>query len=90
VVAPVKEVEGVDHVSEISFARRGFPDPDQAFGLGIRQRSEKDGVDDAENRGVGADADSERDDGDGGEAEVRAQGAEGVPEVLKERVHGST
>ena len=44
------------------------PDHHGAIWLGPRQRAEQHGVDDAEDRGVRADSQREREDGDGGEA----------------------
>ncbi|PYQ99584.1 MAG: hypothetical protein DMF96_06480 [Acidobacteria bacterium] len=51
-----------------------------------RQRAEHQGVDQAENRSVRADAEGEREDGDGGEAGRAAHHAEGIAEIL----HGVT
>ena len=46
---------------------RRFPDHDELLRVGVRQRAKQDGVDDGEDGGVGADAEGEREDGDGGE-----------------------
>ena len=51
-----------------------------------RQRPQQHRVDDAEDRGVGADAEREREDGGRGEAGILAQHAHGVDEVLAQRV----
>ena len=51
------------------------------------QRPEQQRVHQAEDRGVGADADGEDQDGDEREAGVAAQRAEGVAQVVQERVH---
>ena len=48
----------------------------------IRQRLEQHAVDDAEDGGVGADAERERQDRDRGVARALGQGAEGVAHVL--------
>ena len=57
-------------------------------GLRIRQRLQQQRVDDAEDRGVGADADRERRDDDERQARAAAQRADGVAEVLEECRHG--
>jgi hypothetical protein len=44
-----------------------MPDADEAVRIREWQRLEQNAVDDAENRGVGADAESERENGDRGE-----------------------
>ena len=62
-------------------------DEDQPVGVRERQRPEQQRVHQAEDRGVGADADGEDQDGDDGEAGVAAQRAEGVAQVVQERVH---
>ena len=48
----------------------------EAIGVAIRQRPQQDGADDAEDGGVGADAERERDHGDGGEARRPPQRAQ--------------
>ena len=52
------------------------------------KRPQQHGVDDAEDRRAGADAERDRDRRDGREAEVLAQPAGGVDEILEECVHG--
>src|SRR6202000_3013325 len=60
-------------------AEREFAiEPDEAIGVCERERAEDDGVDDAEDGGVGADAESERENGDEREAWIFAQSAECV------------
>jgi hypothetical protein len=49
---------------------------DKALTLLEREGAEQDGVDQAEDGGVGADSQGEGENGDGGEAGVLAQGAE--------------
>ncbi len=49
------------------------------------KRSEHDGIDEAEDGGVSADAESESEHGDGGEAGGSAQHAQGVAQVLNQR-----
>ncbi len=54
--------------------------------VGDGERAEHDGIDEAKDGGVGADAESEGEDGDGGKSRRVAQGTEGVAEVLQEFV----
>src|SRR5213078_3055346 len=58
-----------------------LPHADQPLGLRIRQRTQKNGVHHAENGGVGTDAESEREYGDGGEARAALQHAERIAEI---------
>ena len=62
------------------------PDHDGAIRVAPRQRSQQDGVDDAEDRGVRADAERERQHGDGGERGIPRKRADAEPEILCERV----
>jgi hypothetical protein len=62
----VLEVEGGAVGAEVDQARR----------ISEGEGMQDDGVDDAEDRGVGADAEGEGQDGDGGEAGIFAEGAE--------------
>jgi hypothetical protein len=67
-------------------------DFDQTLRLEIRERPEKRGVDGAEDGGVGADAESQGQDGDGGEPWRLAQHAEGEAKVLQkvgEEIHAA-
>src|SRR5438046_10306333 len=57
------------------------PHADQPRGMRIRQRTQKNGVHHAENGGVGTDAESEREYGDGGEARAALQHAERIAEI---------
>ena len=59
-------------------------DGGQPSGLGKRQRLEQQRVDDGEDRGVDADADGQRDEGDEREARRLAQHAERVAQVADE------
>src|SRR5213595_3521891 len=59
------------------------PDNREPFGVAVRQRAEQKSVDNAENGGVGTDAEREREHGHGGEAGVLQQLAEGVAKVTK-------
>ena len=56
-------------------------DRDEAIGLSIRERLEQHGVDDAEDRRVGTDAETERQDDDGREAWALEEPADGVSEI---------
>src|ERR1700730_12151071 len=67
--------------------RRTEPQNCQPVGLGIRQRLEKQGVHHAEDGGVRADADREREHDHAGQREVLAEYAEGVAEVLQHQLH---
>src|SRR5438876_4083205 len=53
-----------------------FPDHDQVVRIVTRQRVKEDGINDGENRGVGADTEGESEDSDDGEAGVAKQYAE--------------
>ena len=53
----------------------------QPIGARIGQRLQHDAVDDAEDGGVGADAERQRQDGDGGVGRALEQGAEDVAHV---------
>ena len=60
---------------------------DHAFGVGIGKRVEQHVLDDAEDGGGGADAESERDDGEKRERRLIAKSAQAVLEVAEERNH---
>ena len=65
-------------------------DPDQPIGLRKGQRPQQQGVDYAEDRGAGADAEAGNQDGKGGKRGVSTQGAEREAEVLPEvGIHAS-
>ena len=64
-------------------------DVDDAFGVRKRKRTEENAVDQAEDGGIGADAERERDNGDGGKAFVLQKHANAVTNVVKQRVHDS-
>ena len=55
----------------------------------VGKRPQEDAVDDAEDRGVGADAERQRRHGDGGEAGVRGEAAQSVADVLQQCLHHS-
>ncbi len=72
----------VGEITELEFA----VEPDEAVGVGEREWAKDDGVDDAEDGGVCADAERESEDGDEGEAGIFAERAKGVAEILGEVV----
>ena len=63
------------------------PHQDEPRGVRVGQRPQQDAVDDAENRGAGADAQGNGEGGDGGESRTLAQSSRGVRDVLDECVH---
>ena len=62
-------------------------DEEELLGTLVGQRLEENGVDDAENCGIRADAEGQREDGYEGEGGIFLQHAEGEFQVLKERGH---
>ncbi len=72
---------------ELVEAKRGelARDEDQALGRRVRQRLEDDAVDDAEDRGVGANPERQRQNRHGGVARALAQAAKGIHEILAHR-----
>src|ERR1700730_18599939 len=74
--------------AEISAVRSKRFEGNQGLGiLGAGERVQQYGVDPTEHGGAGADSESEREDGEGGEAEALAEDAESVGEVLEEGAH---
>ena len=71
-IAPV-DVVLPRHRDRIGKLRRHFVEHDDAFGPCVRQRREQHAVDDGVDRGVGADAEREREDGDGRERRAGRQ-----------------
>ncbi len=61
-------------------------DPHQLLGVGEGQRAQQERVHHAEDGNVGADAESENQNGDDGKARIAAQRAEGVLQVLQQNV----
>ena len=58
--APVEKI-GIRRAAALERrAHHVAPEHDQLFGLGVRQRADPDGVDQAEDRGVAGDAERER------------------------------
>jgi len=68
--------------------RAGFADPDHTIGVGIRQRPQQDGVDDAEQRGVRADADGEQKDRDGRKTGTPTNPAKRIAQILGDGIDG--
>ena len=64
-----------------------FAEEEKFARIAIRERAKKGRVDDGEDRGVGADAEGESEDDDGGKAGILAHEAEGVAQVLDEHGH---
>src|ERR1700759_2230800 len=69
--------------AEVGFA---LVEHDELFGMRISNWIEQDGVDDGEERGIRADAESEREDGYDGEAGAFAKCSNGEAEILKQVV----
>ena len=63
-----------------------LPDDREPLRISVRQRFQQNSVNDAEDGGVGADAESKREDSQGSEARRLAQHAEGEAEILEQRV----
>ena len=72
-----------------SAARVVGPDERESARIAIRKRPKHHGVDDAEHRGVGADAERQRDDRDGREARRSAQATRGIAHILPDGFHGA-
>ncbi len=85
-VAEREEAEDLEGLSAEAVFGRGVGDPDEAVGLGERQRPEEESGKDAEYGGGGGDAESGDSDGEDGEGGFAAHGAEGVAEVLGEAI----
>src|SRR5207237_4198269 len=60
---------------------------DDAFGVRKRKRTEENAVDEAEDSGIGADAERERNNGDSGEAFMLQQHAQAVADIVQKAVH---
>ncbi len=81
---PVQEIERADAVARRR--RRRFEHTDDAFGLGIRERLQQHGIDQAEHGSVGANANRHHPDRDGGKAAIPQQQLQPVADVTQERV----
>jgi len=82
VVAPVLKIDPGN--TDAGGLGRGFAEPNQPLAVRVGQRPQKHRVDDAENGGVRADAERERQNDDQGEAWRLANAAQAVPDVLKD------
>ena len=78
---PIEEIRRRNRVMRIGVLRIGFPDHYQAAWNVVRKWAEENGIDDRKNSGVCADAESEREDSDGGEARAALQHAERVTKI---------
>ena len=67
--------------------RRRLPDADDPLGIGIGERLEQHGVDEAEHRCVGADADRQHADGDDREDRIAPQQEQAVAYILAQRFY---
>src|SRR5271169_2041771 len=61
-------------------------EPDELLSIGEWQWTEQEGVDDAENDDVGANAKGEDEDGDEGEGTIFAEDTEGVAKILEKHL----
>ena len=84
---PVEEIQRGDAVAVA--AGRLLEDTDDPIGIRVRQRLEQDAVNEAEDRGVGADAERQREDRDRCKSRTLRQGSPAVTQVLEQRIeHG--
>ena len=74
----------------VAEARRGTANRDEAIGVGVGERLQQHAVDDAEDRGDGAEAERQRERGDDQETRLFQQQAASVADIVNERVHGRT
>jgi hypothetical protein len=81
--APVEEVRGGRVAVALSGSLVRIRNQHQIVGLGERQGAQQDGIDDAEDRGVGAHADRDRQDGQQQEAWRSTERARRVSEILR-------
>ena len=85
---PISKVEKRDVAFGNARRPRVFAfEEDDAFGVRKRKRTQENAVDEAEDSGIGADAERERNDGDGGEAFLLQQHAGSVADVVQEGCH---
>src|SRR3982751_1051726 len=89
-LAPIKDVVRVR--ARLVRVRRRFVavDVDQFVRLGDGQRAEQNGVDDAEDRAVDADAEGEREQRDQREAGSLPEAPHGVADVLRQGFHSAS
>jgi len=63
--------------------RETLPEEDQALRVAIRQRAQQHGIDETEDRGVGADSERQNQDRDGGEPGAAAENVKAIAKVVK-------
>ena len=82
----IEEVGG----REGSFGKMGLrlPEPNEFVGRRIRERTHKDGVDHAEDGGVGTNAESKGEDSDKSEATTTEEYTQAEANILKDVEHG--
>jgi hypothetical protein len=80
-------VRSLRRTAEGLFGRHVLDEPHERGGIRERQRPQQNRIDDAEDRGVRADGEAEREDRDGGESRCAVELPDGVEEILSERVH---
>ena len=81
-----RELQAGGKIGEAAGAGRVKPEGDELVGVGIRKRAQQDAVDDAEDDGIGADADGEGEQNGDGESGGFAQAAEDELEIGEERL----
>ena len=86
-IAPSEELRRAEHVAFAWPVRALFPEHDDPLRIAERQPFEQHRVDDREDRGVGADAERERQDSDSREARRPQVQTDGVADVVEEGVH---
>ena len=87
---PVLIIGSAHDIDVVGVVGGGFPQHHEALRIAKGQRLEQQGSDDAEDGGVGADAEAEREHRDGGESRPRGQHAHGVADVAPRGGHEAT
>jgi len=82
--APLGEVAGSGSIAGEANGGSVFPDDDETVGVAIRKRAKENGVGDAEDGGVGGDADGEDRDGEESEGRTFTEHAGAEANVLKQ------
>ena len=86
---PIGEIE-IRNVAVGNAGRRIFSfEIDDAIRIRKRKRTKENAVDQAEDGGIGADPEPERDDRDGGKAFMLQEHSNAITNVVKQRVHDS-
>jgi len=83
-IAEIGKAEGAAH---FALLRNGFPESDEAGGVRVGKGAKEHCVHNAEDGGIGADADGQGEYGDEGEAGVFEHSADGLSNVLSEGIH---